>query len=80
MDYVVLTVALALACVAGIQFIYLLFMEAQSRQLKRRIQQLEKINLEMIGDLQRAETRLENLSATDEGEAWPEFIDDGQTL
>ena len=79
MDYVVLTVALALACVAGIQFIYLLFMEMQSRQLKRRIHELEKINLEIMRDLQRTETLFETLSATDEGEAWPEFVDDGPT-
>ena len=80
MDYVLLVIALALACVAGIQFIYLLFMEMQSRQLKRRIHELERINLEIVRDLQSAETLMENLSGVEEDEAWPELVDDGQTL
>ena len=42
MEYVAFIFALALACVAGMEFVYLRFMEAINRQHKRRIAELER--------------------------------------
>ncbi|HEY0385682.1 MAG TPA: hypothetical protein VGC64_06700 [Pyrinomonadaceae bacterium] len=67
--------ALALACVAGMEYVYLKFFEAQNRQLKRRVKELERENAGLSGQLQRAEDLLEEYSGEDE-EIWPELIDD----
>jgi F0F1-type ATP synthase membrane subunit b/b' len=67
--------ALALACVAGMEYVYLKFFEAQNRQMKRRLKELERENAELSGALQRAEEVLEEYSGEGE-EIWPELIDD----
>jgi hypothetical protein len=75
MEYVAFIFALALACVAGMEFVYLRFMEAINRQHKRRIQELERQNAELEKELRNIEAALEPQSETDE-EAWPELLDD----
>ncbi|MBD0325996.1 MAG: hypothetical protein ICV68_06180 [Pyrinomonadaceae bacterium] len=67
--------ALALACVAGMEFVYLKFYEAQNRQLKRRVKELERANAELSTELQRAEEMLGEYEDESE-ESWPELIDD----
>jgi serine phosphatase RsbU (regulator of sigma subunit) len=67
--------ALALACVAGMEYVYLKFFEAQNRQLKKRIRELEHERAEISGELQRAEELLEEYKGESE-ETWPELIDD----
>jgi hypothetical protein len=67
--------ALALACVAGMEYVYLKFFEAQNRQLKKRVRELERDNSKLCGELQRAEELLEEYNGESE-ESWPELIDD----
>ncbi|HEX8493341.1 MAG TPA: hypothetical protein VF658_10905 [Pyrinomonadaceae bacterium] len=67
--------ALALACVAGMEYVYLKFFEAQNRQLKKRVRELERERAEISGELQRAEELLEEYKGESE-ETWPELIDD----
>lgn len=67
--------ALALACVAGMEYVYLKFFEAQNRQLKKRVRELERGNAQLSGALRRAEELLEEYEAESE-ESWPELIDD----
>lgn len=75
MEYVAFIFALALACVAGMEFVYLRFMEAINRQHKRRIAELERQNAELEKELRNIEAALDPQSETDE-EAWPELLDD----
>lgn len=75
--YVAVILALALGCVAGVQYFYLLFIEARCRQQVRRIAELEKITLKLADQLQEAETRLE---LERQNELWPEVIDGGDDL
>ncbi|HEV7843506.1 MAG TPA: hypothetical protein VGO69_07395 [Pyrinomonadaceae bacterium] len=65
--------ALALACVAGMEYVYLKFFEAQNRQLKRRVRELEREKTELSGELQRVEGLMEEY---EDEETWPELIDD----
>ncbi len=67
--------ALALACVAGMEYVYLKFFEAQNRQLKKRVRELERDNARLCGELQRAAEMLEEYNGESE-ETWPELIDD----
>jgi hypothetical protein len=75
MEYVAFIFALALACTAGMEFVYLRFMEAINRQHKRRIHELERQNAELERELRSIEAALEPQGETDE-EAWPELLDD----
>lgn len=72
---IVFILALALACVAGMEYVYLKFFETHNRQLKKRVKELELQNAELAGELRRAEEMLEEQTHEDE-EAWPEMIDD----
>jgi hypothetical protein len=65
--------ALALACVAGMEYVYLKFFEAQNRQLKRRVRELEREKGELSSELQRVEELWEE---HEDEETWPELIDD----
>jgi hypothetical protein len=67
--------ALALACVAGMEYVYLKFFEAQNRQLKKRVRELERDNSRLCAELQRATEMLEEYNGESE-ETWPELIDD----
>ena len=75
MEYVAYIFALTLACVAGMEFVYLRFMEAINRQHKRRISELERRNAELERQLRGIEATLEQPHETDE-ELWPELLDD----
>lgn len=75
MILVVFIFALALACVAGMEYVYLKFFEAQNRQLKKRIKELERENAALSGQLQHAEEMLAEYADESE-ESWPELIDD----
>jgi Tfp pilus assembly protein PilN len=75
MEYLAFIFALALACVAGMEFVYLRFMDAMNRQHKRRILELERKNAELERELQSIHDALEPQDDENE-EAWPELIDD----
>jgi Tfp pilus assembly protein PilN len=76
MLYVVLIIAIVLACVAGLQYFYLMFIEARSRQERRRIAELEQQNAELLRELESVETQLAERRRLD-GDIWPELIDEG---
>ncbi|MDT5061099.1 MAG: hypothetical protein QOH63_1558 [Acidobacteriota bacterium] len=75
MIYLAFIFALALACVAGMEFVCLMTMETRNRQLKRRISELERQNSNLTEKLQGVESLLEQQREEDE-ELWPELIDD----
>ncbi len=76
MEYVAYIFALALACVAGMEFVYLRFMDAMNRQYKRRIHELERQKAELERELRSLEAALEEQEEAEEEEVWPEMIDD----
>ena len=82
MVYFLLILALALVCMAGLLFFYMMFLQAVSRHDKRRIEELEKELRKMQGELDRTahelETAEQNLAqslAEHRNDAWPEIID-----
>jgi hypothetical protein len=75
MEYVAYIFALALACAAGMEFVYLRFMEAMNRQHKRRIAELERRNRELEKELDSLRGAGQEQEEEDE-ESWPEMIDD----
>ncbi len=76
MEYVAFIFALALACAAGMEFVYLRFMDAMNRQHKRRIAELERRNAELERELRSLESSLVVQRNEADEEAWPELIDD----
>ncbi|HEX8097382.1 MAG TPA: hypothetical protein VF507_05075 [Pyrinomonadaceae bacterium] len=77
----VLVLALALACVAGVQFLYMTFLQTVSRHDRRRVEELEQRlrraeeDLEATSrELEFAEGRLAEALKHKE-DAWPEIID-----
>jgi hypothetical protein len=75
MVYLAFIFALALACVAGMEFISLMTLETKNRQLQRRISELERENATLTESLRSAEAVIEQHEQVEE-EAWPELIDD----
>ena len=75
MVYLAFIFALALACVAGMEFISLMTLEAKNRQLQRRLTELERENARLAESLRGAEAVIEQQEQLEE-EAWPELIDD----
>ncbi|MGI8565071.1 MAG: hypothetical protein ACR2LZ_01165 [Pyrinomonadaceae bacterium] len=75
MLYIALIIAVVLACVAGTQFFYLMFLEARSRQERRRIADLERENAELSRELEDIQTLLEERRRLD-GDHWPELLDE----
>ncbi len=75
MIYLAFIFALALACLAGMEFVSLMALETRNRQLKRRVDELERENATVTENLRSAEALLEQQHEVDE-EAWPEVIDD----
>lgn len=75
MVYLAFIFALALACVAGMEFISLMTLEAKNRQLQRRLTELERENARLTESLRSAEEVIEQQEQLEE-EAWPELIDD----
>ncbi|MDQ3684594.1 MAG: hypothetical protein M3430_03210 [Acidobacteriota bacterium] len=76
MLYVVLIIAIVLACVAGTQFFYLMFLEARSRQERRRIAALERENTELSRELENIQALIAEQRRLD-GDIWPELLDEG---
>jgi cell division protein FtsB len=79
MVYLAFIFALALACVAGMEFICLMTLETRNRQLKRRVGELEREINKLSENLRNAEALLDSLPQDDE-ETWPELIDDNSSL
>lgn len=87
MIYLVFAVAIALLCLAALEFYYVLFLEGVVRQHKRRVVELERENEELARELQEAEALLEESEGAEEtGEdekedgdeqTWPEVLEDG---
>jgi septal ring factor EnvC (AmiA/AmiB activator) len=75
MVYLAFIFALALACIAGMEFVSLMALETRNRQLKRRIAELERENNRLSESLRHAETMIEKQTEESE-ETWPELIDD----
>jgi hypothetical protein len=78
----VLVLALALACVAGLQLFYIMFLQTVSHHDRRRLEELERRlreterELEMTShDLPLAEEQLESAALKAEKDNWPEIID-----
>ncbi len=76
MIYLAFIFALALACIAGMEFVSLMTLEARNRQLKRRVDELERENARITESWRNAETLIEQQQDEDDEEAWPELIDD----
>ena len=75
MVYLAFIFALALACIAGMEFVSLMALETRNRQLKRRVDELESENARISESLRSAEAVIEQQRGEEE-EAWPELIDD----
>jgi type II secretory pathway component PulJ len=70
--------ALVLACVAGVQYFYLMFLEARARAHRRRIVELETENAALLERLRRAEARDDESEDESERELWPDLIEERQ--
>ncbi len=79
MVYAALIFAVVLACVAGVQYFYLMFMETRNRQQQRRIAELERENKRLWQELEALETKLEDQTKS-QGELWPELIDEDPSV
>jgi predicted nucleotidyltransferase len=76
MVYLSFIFALALACIAGMEFISLMALETKNRQLKRRVDELERENARISESLRSAQALIEQQQLEEDEEAWPELIDD----
>jgi predicted nucleotidyltransferase len=76
MVYLAFIFALALACIAGMEFVSLMTLETRNRQLKRRVDELERENARISENLQSAEAIIAQQQFEKDEEAWPELIDD----
>jgi hypothetical protein len=86
LQYVLICLSLALAGVAGLQFMYMFYLERMDRERRKRIQHLERECRFLRGDLLEAEARIverdevistlsEKLGEAEE-EIWADVIDD----
>lgn len=80
MYYVVICIALALAGVAGMQFLYLAYLERVCQSQKKRIYELERHTDYLSKNLYEAEDRLAGFAEFEdeelEEENWAEIIGD----
>jgi len=76
MIYLSFIFALALACIAGMEFISLMALETKNRQLKRRVSELERENAGISERLREANALIEQTRDEEVEEVWPELIDD----
>jgi hypothetical protein len=75
-EYLILVIALAMTCFAGVELCYLMFLQATIRQQRRRIRELEReIDLRRYAPAGEDAPAAADESADDE--AWAEVIDDG---
>jgi hypothetical protein len=75
MFYVVLICALALLCVAALEFCYMMFMENVIRQHKRRIAELERENAALLYELEQTGSLPQSPPSETGAETWPEVLD-----
>jgi hypothetical protein len=86
LQYVLICLSLALAGVAGLQFMYMFYLERMEQERRKRIQHLERECRYLRSDLLDAEARIaekddlisslsEKLSEVDE-DVWADVIDD----
>lgn len=78
--YLAIIIALSLACVAGMQFFYLMFLQTANRQDKRRIRELEeklrRTHMELDATRRELDDARQQLDEPRErDETWPEIID-----
>ena len=71
-QYIILIVALAVTCFAGVQFFYLMFVQATNRQQRRRIAELER----ELAALRRTRRGPVLRDGAEVEEVWAEVIDD----
>jgi hypothetical protein len=84
MWYVLIGLSLSLACVAGLQFFYMLYLERISDERKKRIYELERHSKQLAKRLSEAEHQitdqneiLENMfDEQEEEEIWADVIED----
>ena len=72
MEYIILIMALAVTCFAGVQFFYLMFVQAANRQQRRLIAELER----ELAALRRTRRGPVLRDAAEVEEVWAELIDD----
>jgi 16S rRNA C1402 (ribose-2'-O) methylase RsmI len=86
LQYVLICLCLALTGVAGLQFMYMFYLEKMDEERRKRIQQLERECRFLRSDLLEAEARIANHEETISGftgqqidaeeEMWADVIDD----
>lgn len=86
MWYVLIGLSLSLACVAGLQFFYMAYLERLDREHKKRIRELERHTKYLTGKLHDAEIRVveqKNLLESfldefdeDDDDVWADVIED----
>jgi len=70
--------ALTLACIAGTQFFYLMFLDKVNSQCKQRIAELERQNTANLRELRKTQDLLEQ--QIESQERWPELLGDDDTV
>lgn len=75
--YAAIILAMTLAAVGGVLYFYVMFLEGTTRQLKRRLAELECANAALREELRRARPQARR---ADDAELWPEVIDEGGGL
>ena len=84
MTYVLIGLSLSLACVAGLQFFYMLYLERISNERKKRIVQLERHTKQLAKRLSEAKQQITDQSEIlesmfdeyEEEEIWADVIED----
>ena len=79
MTYIAFTFAFGLACVAGLQFVYLMFAETANRELKRRVKTLEarcRLLKAAKEQLEAHECQVFQVAESEADDSWPEVIID----
>ena len=77
MFYAAIILALTLAAVGAVLYFYVMFLEGTTRQLKRRVAELERLNAALREELYGGGPRA---GREEERESWPEVIDEGGGL
>jgi hypothetical protein len=85
MWYVLIGLSLSLACVAGLQFFYMLYLERISNERKKRIYELERYSRQITRRLSDAEQQISDQNDLlekmfeendEEEEIWADVIED----
>ncbi len=84
MWYILIGLSLSLACVAGLQFFYMLYLERISDERKKRISELERHSKQLTRRLSEAERQIANQNEIletmfdeyEEEEIWADVIED----